>query len=285
MLVAGTAASVGLVLLNERGRQGAALRPAFAEAIAASPHRVTAASRQAASREAVTRRIGHASLLGLAVLFLAALIASFAPVATAVAGGLRGSPAVAQVMGPSADLRAGSAAGTGWEQAYAAAIPSASDRGAALVAGVTRQREIDTLIALYNWGEREKVAKAAEEARAAGLPIPGQPSSLNRASGYAAGTVIAARITIYGCQGRGGGFCGGMSSGVAVFDGAAACSADMPFGTKFTIDNDPTGRTYECLDRGMLSSPWVDIFFYNTEDGFAWASQLGSTHANIRIVN
>ncbi|MBI5289346.1 MAG: hypothetical protein HY873_10295, partial [Chloroflexi bacterium] len=216
---------------------------------------------------------------------LTALVASFAPVATTLASGLRGSPEVAQAMGPPADLRAGSSAGTGWELAYAAAIPSASDRGAALVAGVEHQRQIDTLIALYNWGEREKAATAAREVGAAALPARGQGGSLNRASGYAPGTVIAARITIYGCQGRGGGFCGGMSSGMTVFDGAAACSTDMPFGTKFTIDNDPTGRTYECLDRGMLSATWVDIFFYNTEDGFAWASQLGSTHANIRIVN
>jgi hypothetical protein len=59
----------------------------------------------------------------------------------------------------------------------------------------------------------------------------------------------------------------------------------MPFGTRFTIAGDPTGRAYECLDRGLLSPPWVDVFFYNTEDGFAWASSLGSTHAAITIVN
>jgi hypothetical protein len=39
------------------------------------------------------------------------------------------------------------------------------------------------------------------------------------------------------------------------------------------------------MDRGHLASPWVDIFFYNTADGFAWASLLGGTHANITIVN
>ena len=292
MLVAGTAASVGFALLNERGRQGSPLRPALAGAVVATPALAAAAAAPsragaiAVSREAATRRIGHASLIGLGVLFLVAATVSFAPVATTVASGFRaGDAPVPQVYGPSPQLRAGASAGAGWEQAYAASVPSASDRGAALVAGVVRQREIDTLIALYNWGEREKAAKAAEEARAAGLPVRGQAASLNQASGYAVGTVVTARITIYGCQGRGGGFCGGMSSGLAVFEGAAACSGDLPFGTRFTIDGDPTGRTYECLDRGMLTSPWVDIFFYNTEDGFAWASQLGSTHASIRIVN
>ena len=113
----------------------------------------------------------------------------------------------------------------------------------------------------------------------------GTVQSLNSASGYAVGTVINARITIYGCTGRGGGFCGGMSSGIRVFEGAAACSNDMPFGTKFTIEGDPTGRTYECLDRGVLPTPWVDIFFNDTEAGIAWAGQLGSTRANIRVVN
>ena len=76
-----------------------------------------------------------------------------------------------------------------------------------------------------------------------------------------------------------------MASGITVFEGAAACSNDMPFGTKFTIDADPTGRTYECLDRGILPAPWVDVFFYDTADGFAWAAQRGSTSGNITIVN
>ena len=283
MLVAGTAASVGFALLNERGRQGTALRPALAEAALAVPAAVPSrGGATAGPRELAIRRMGHASLIGLAVLLLGAVVASFTPVATTLASGLGGgvSP-VPQAYGPSPELRAGATAGIGWEQAYAASVPSASDRGAALVAGVTRQREIDTLIALYNWAEREKAAKTAEEARALGLPAPAQPGSLNRASGYAVGTVVPARITIYGCQGRGGGFCGGMSSGLAVFEGAAACSADLPFGTRFTIDGDPTGRVYECLDRGLLSATWIDVFFYDTADGFAWASQLGST----RIVN
>jgi hypothetical protein len=292
MLVAGTAASVGLALLNERSRQGAALRPALAEAavatgVAVQPRAGALAVPHAApSREVATHRIGHASLIALVMLFAIAVAVSFIPLTRTVAGGLRGgSTPVAQAYGPSAELRAGASAATGWEGAYAAAVPSASDRGAALVAAVTRQREIDTLIALYNWAERERAAQAGTEARALDVPAPGVPGTLGRASGYAVGTVIPARITIYGCQGRGGGFCGGMSAGVAVFEGAAACSADLPFGTRFTIDGDPTGRVYECLDRGLLTATWVDVFFYNTEDGFAWASQLGSTRANIRIVN
>jgi hypothetical protein len=151
---------------------------------------------------------------------------------------------------------------------------------------------IDTLLAIQRWADTEKAYQADQAAKAAAAsrseaaaPARGTSATLGRASGYAPGTTLAARVTIYGCVGSGGGFCGGMASGIRVFEGAAACSSDMPFGTRFTIAGDPTGRTYECLDRGHLGSPWVDVFFYNTADGFAWAGALGGTHANITIVN
>ena len=76
-----------------------------------------------------------------------------------------------------------------------------------------------------------------------------------------------------------------MASGVKVFEGAAACSYDLPFGTRFKIHGDATGRVYECLDRGALSNTWVDLFFYNTTAGINWASNLGGTVAPIEIVN
>jgi hypothetical protein len=283
-----------MALLNERSRpQASRLAPATASVAQFSG--VSTASAEAysppargiiaASREAASRRMGQASLIGLGVLMLAAMI----PAATTMASGFRGGPsAPSLVYGPSDNLRAAASAGAGWEESYAAAIPSASDRGAMVIAAADHQRKIDTLIALQAWGEREAAAKAGQGSRqisAAGVPARGQAQSLNRASGYAPGTVLYARVTIYGCTGAGGGFCGGMSAGATVFEGAAACSGDMPFGTKFTMAGDPTGRVYECLDRGNLAAPWVDIFFYDTADGFAWASQLGSTHANITIVN
>lgn len=291
MLVAGTAASVGLAFLNEQGRLGSRsnLQPAMAEArSSASVATPSTHGVLAASRDAVTRRVGHATLIGIAALVVAAAI----PAAIALFGNL-GSPRTAEsaVAGTTArPAPGGAAAGSGWEDAYAAAVPSASDRGAALIAGAAEQRKIDTLIALDAWGKREAAAKTAAAAKnqtlqAASAPARGAAQSLGRASGYGAGAVLLARITIYGCVGSGGGFCGGMASGIKVFEGAAACSSDMAFGTKFTIAGDPTGRTYECLDRGHLSSPWVDVFFYDTADGFAWASQLGSTSANITIVN
>jgi hypothetical protein len=239
-----------------------------------------------ASREAVGRRAGHATIVGLVAIAVVALAALTVPLAVAVAGSVFGSTPTeaAQTFSPPAELRAAASAPSGWADSYAAAVPSASDRGAALIAGAQQQQTIDTLLNIYKWAETEK-AYQAEQARLAAAPPRGTSATLGRASGYAPGTHLYARITMYGCVGSGGGFCGGMASGITVFEGAAACSSDMPFGTKFTIEGDPTGRTYECLDRGHLSSPWVDVFFYNTADGFAWAGFLGGTHANITIVN
>jgi hypothetical protein len=134
--------------------------------------------------------------------------------------------------------------------------------------------------------KRQADAQAAGAARAAtARSAAGPPTTLGRASGYAVGTVLSARITIYGCTGPGGGFCGGMASGVRVFEGAAACSSDLPFGTRFRIHGDATGRVYECLDRGHLNSTWVDVFFNNTSEGIRWAGNLGGTRVPIEIVN
>ena len=91
-----------------------------------------------------------------------------------------------------------------------------------------------------------------------------------------------ALVTFYACIGNG--FCGGMASGQPVFAGAAACSYDLPLGTRFTITNDPTGRTYVCLDRGVPTPTWVDIWFYDAADGWAWQASVGGTRSDIIIV-
>ena len=76
-----------------------------------------------------------------------------------------------------------------------------------------------------------------------------------------------------------------MSTGASPFPGAVACSDNLPFGTKLTIAGDPTGRIYECLDRGRLSPTWIDVYFDDTSEGMAWQSSLGTTLADIQIVN
>ena len=86
--------------------------------------------------------------------------------------------------------------------------------------------------------------------------------------------IPGAHVTFYACLGNG--FCGLMANGEQVFDGAAACSVDLPFGTRFVIDSDPSARVFVCLDRGALAPTWVDVWFYNADDGYAWQSLVGA---------
>ncbi len=85
--------------------------------------------------------------------------------------------------------------------------------------------------------------------------------------------IANANLTFYDCLKQG--FCGNMANGRKVYEGAAACSYDMPLGTRFYIETDPTGRIYRCEDRGLLATTWVDIFFYNPEDGWRWQAAVG----------
>ncbi len=99
----------------------------------------------------------------------------------------------------------------------------------------------------------------------------------------AAGTVIpGARATFYTCAG--GGFCGAMANGQQVFPGAAACSTNLAFGTRFFLNADPARTVYTCLDRGAISATWVDIWFYSPAEGWAWQSMIGSVYSDITII-
>lgn len=118
---------------------------------------------------------------------------------------------------------------------------------------------------------QEKEAAAARQA--ALLGTDGGP--VWQAPAIAGGTTIAgASITFYACIGNG--FCGLMANGEQVFQGAAACSSDLPFGTRFVINADPAGRVFTCLDRGALTPTWVDVWFYDAAEGYAWQSNVGS---------
>jgi hypothetical protein len=83
-----------------------------------------------------------------------------------------------------------------------------------------------------------------------------------------------ARITFYACIGNG--FCNTMAGGAEPYEGAAACSYDLPLGTRLQIVNDPTRRVYTCEDRGYLSPTWIDVFFWNAADGWPWQRMVGS---------
>ena len=104
-----------------------------------------------------------------------------------------------------------------------------------------------------------------------------------QAPGIAPGTVISgAHATFYSCLNNG--FCGAMYNGQQVFPGAAACSTNLPFGTRFFLNADPARTVYTCLDRGALAATWVDIWFYDSADGWAWQTMIGGTYSAITIV-
>jgi hypothetical protein len=116
---------------------------------------------------------------------------------------------------------------------------------------------------------QEIAAEASEEDDILPLALPGS-------------LLHGVNVTFYDCLVQG--FCGDMYNGEPVYEGAAACSWDLPLGTRFAIQNDPTGRIYICADRGLLLDTWVDIFFYSPEDGWAWQQSVGR-YATILILS
>jgi hypothetical protein len=96
------------------------------------------------------------------------------------------------------------------------------------------------------------------------------------------GRIEDVNLTFYDCLDQG--FCGTMKSGTKVYEGAAACSWNLPEGTRFRILGDPTKRTYVCEDRGELQDTWVDIFFNDPEDGWDWQEAVGR-YGTIEIVS
>lgn len=277
MLVVGTATAVGVTLANDRK-----LAPVLGDT-PLSPHPTPAPALRIPAAPAFDLRALAARWFIPALALAAACIAVAAAVPAITTFAATRAAATPEVQGPPAGIRAAASAGGGWEDSWSAAVPPAGQIGAAVLAGQQHERDMEVVRALLTIAERRKSeVRAASTSRSL---AGGAPASLNRASGYAPGTVLRARITVYGCTGPGGGFCGGMASGFKVFEGAAACSYDMPFGTRLRIIGDPTGRVYECLDRGALTAPWVDVFFNNTSEGIAWASLLGGTISDIEIVN
>jgi hypothetical protein len=167
-------------------------------------------------------------------------------------------------------------------------------REAQLASYVTDIGEQMTLKYLSNAAQtKDAVAtldKAEADAKAAAavfhLAPTGQapaaiPAPVWQQTSIAPGTRLASTVTFYACVGNG--FCGGTASGLQVAAGHAACSYNLPFGTKFQVEGDPSGRVFTCTDRGALSATWVDVWFYDVAEGYAWQSIVG-TRSNIVIV-
>ena len=66
-----------------------------------------------------------------------------------------------------------------------------------------------------------------------------------------------------------------MANGLEVHEGAAACGSGLNQGTRFIIRGDPNHREYVCEDTGLGPELWVDIFFWDEADGWAWIAQVG----------
>jgi hypothetical protein len=111
-------------------------------------------------------------------------------------------------------------------------------------------------------------------------PAVAQAPNTSRSAGGA--RISGVNLTFYDCLVQN--FCGAMYNGEKVYEGAAACSWNLPIGTRFYIVGDPTGRLYVCKDRGMLTNTWIDVFFYAPADGYRWQAAVGR-YGTIEIVS
>ena len=182
MMVVGTAAAVGLALVNDRK-----LSPVLVEAAPQTPPVLvpvtgTVAVPDTIGRDSFARRFGMATLIGVAVLFLAASI----PAVTALASNMRSTSSVAPSFGPPLQLRAAAGVSGNWERSYSVAAPDAGQLGAALLAGISEQRSWDVLKAMRMLADQQAAAAGDVDA-AARIHAAGVPFSLNESSGLAAG--------------------------------------------------------------------------------------------------
>ncbi len=171
-------------------------------------------------------------------------------------------------------------------------------RGTPLDDGGRRQSTQE--LSLYMWGDSlgngESVAYDGQDNRARSQPALGRLGEVLDAEPFAWPSEVVAlnvprdvsvlvlpraprqvQVTFYTCE---TGFCtvnNLMYSGVPAYEGAAACSWEMPIGTVFSLAGDPDGRNYACLDRGNgPRTSWVDIYFKEEKDGWTWQEQIGS---------
>ena len=133
-------------------------------------------------------------------------------------------------------------------------------------------------IVSFQIDELPSSAARPPEAQIALMPLANSPPNMPKpGSGptrvTTRGRIKDVNITFYDCKDQG--FCGAMYNGRKVREGAAACSWNLPIGTKLKITGDPTKRTYTCEDRGELDDTWVDVFWNDPKDGWKWQASVG----------
>ncbi len=112
-------------------------------------------------------------------------------------------------------------------------------------------------------------------------PLPRSQSQVRVHSLQASTEVV--HLTFYACLGPNSGYCGRMSNGEKVHDGAAACDPTfLPLGTSFKIRGDP--KIYTCEDTGgEITGNHIDLWFKNEEDGWAYLQKYG-TEVTIEVL-
>lgn len=155
--------------------------------------------------------------------------------------------------------------------------PRTNGAGAALLRidplGAQRAIASDVLASLHAPAAEAHSQTARPAADVLGALRQAPSPSAGRGQVSREGRIQDVNITFYDCLDQG--FCGDMYNGEPVYEGAAACSWDLPIGARFVIPGDPTGRVYVCKDRGLLPDTWVDVFWYDPAEGWAWQAQVG----------
>ena len=168
--------------------------------------------------------------------------------------------------------------------AYAAfdAVPAQEEGSAARspASAINLEESSPAATATPHPGSRQAIVPPGATTAASSTPtVP--PAARPPASNLAIGRIDNVNLTFYDCLDQG--FCGAMKSGRQVYEGAAACSWNLPEGTRFRIVGDPTRRVYICEDRGLLDDTWVDIFFHDPADGWKWQEAVGR-YGTIEVV-
>ncbi len=220
-----------------------------------------------------TRRLAIANLFATLVLNGAAAVPAIATLPIVQASTPAVTTAPDEFAAPPSSAASGSVV---WRAGGGYQLSDSEIYKAAVLAEAQRQAQIQ---AMLDYQAALQAQQADEENAAISYTEAPAPVSVYGINGSY--VIRNARITFYSCTGEG--FCGGMASGDQVYEGAVACSEDIPLGTPLRILSDPSGRVFVCLDRGLLSPTWIDVFFYNAADGWAWQSVVG-TISDIEIL-
>jgi len=219
MLVVGTATAVGVTLANDRSRSSRTtpltlrLAPAFVPATPQPRADFDIAAKLGAlgsPREYLARRLAIAALFTLAVMAAVGSIPALGAFASSFRLPDRSSSAASTTT--SYEIQGPDFAQT-WAVSHGVGIDPRVEQLKAIAATEHDWSVIKALLTIADQRQASENGQASENASVPVAAPAGQPYTMSAASGYAPGTVLRARVTIYGCTGPGGGFCENMAGG------------------------------------------------------------------------